>query len=710
MGLKQVLSPTGSLQPPASSASNPDSALRPTRLGLDLDFYVNPVTGDDATNGQVATPWRSIARFHSFVESFQSIAGTLRCFIVGATATPAVMTELTCPPLDGGKLVYLGSGATVVATIVAAAGSDQTVVLTNDAIGVDVAGCQLVCTAGDNIGLKRTIGQYVAGAPSSLAPASNLTFAGVGDTWQVVRPSQRVTWADGIVLMGARGGGAIPGESADDGVYFSNLVIEGSPRLAQSDVYLFGVESSAGGCTVQAGTRLLAGRAAGDMPWLGILDASIARGWGYSQRRLTHPPTAGAVLVNQESDSYVGGYVAGCRWAMRESLANGWLMGGMLWGGFQAEAVEVSAPGCALLIGFDTVTLSMGSTAAGVVRCERQGYIEMTGCTLDGGADGTTLLRATGLGTIYVSGALAGSTTGIAQDASGAGNILWDLEPAITGTVADLAVESVTASNSALAAAPAIVEDATGLSWIARRVPVSFPVTPPTSLPLASAHNAIPILAVIPANTPTVIVPAPPAGYVNVLQTLRLVTGADATVAIVSDAVGLLTRRSVAANTTQALQLGQTVCFYSEGAITAELVAAAIGGTVDGYAVQMPKPAGLYQAYLALTNVFAAVPGAAPAAQAAIPLGSGVISTPLFTGTGDVLINGDSAASTIQFRLTRGATVQTWQETSLAANSLRSLTAPALLAGDTLEARTTVAPVTAGAVAVRLGWLQVPQV
>jgi hypothetical protein len=343
---------------------------------------------------------------------------------------------------------------------------------------------------------------------------------------------------------------------------------------------------------------------------------------------------------------------------------------------------------------------SQQSDVSGVIAAYGGGsHVRLSNVALDGGPDGMTLIRSLSQALIECSDQVqspSGTTTGIAQDASGAGKILWDHQPALTGAIADLAVDLATGSNSLLATAPSILEDAiTGLSWIARSTTLG--ATPD----LPGTNGSILVRVANPATG--LILAAPPAGFMN----LVLLAGQNAAAALtltfrVRDADGLQFTQGATP------LAAATAAFLSTGfplVVTSDLNADVSGGTggtpceFRGSYIQVRIPHGMVRAAVVLTSAYQSIP-VVPASG--LVAGYTIVPSYESANQGIVVVNGDSATCTPQFRLTRGATVFAWNAPVTAIGArLAPIPVMPLQAGDVLEVKLAVAPVVAGTIILR---------
>jgi hypothetical protein len=214
--------------------------------------------------------------------------------------------------------------------------------------------------------------------------------------------------------------------------------------------------------------------------------------------------------------------------------------------------------------------------------------------------------------------------------------------------------------------------------------------------------NSGSILVEIASGATVQVMPAPPAGYLNVLGFLRLknLSGASPIGYTIQDSDGnILGANTTLAASGQATAIGGPL--YSAKAVTATVTGA--GGPVqfNGFWSQVPI-VGPYRtlvpfvlnATLAAQSIPQCVP---PAGYVANVLGADEIYGAFATWS----CNRDSASATYIWRITRGAVV--WEGNTLAAQSANSRNyslwyCPAVLPGDTLECRLLAAPVSANTV------------
>jgi hypothetical protein len=202
-----------------------------------------------------------------------------------------------------------------------------------------------------------------------------------------------------------------------------------------------------------------------------------------------------------------------------------------------------------------------------------------------------------------------------------------------------------------------------------------------------------------------VIVPAPPAGFMN----LAVIEAHNADAALTlsfrlndtDGGVGGPGAATVAASA-DAFPVLSAVPALLTSALTAD-VSGGTGGTpleCRGNYVQVPRPVGLVIGVLVLTNAFQTVPNVVPASGVNEPYRL----SPLWenSGLGSVVFNGDTAAAVLNWKLTRSAQVFQWS-TNLTGNGTRTSSSgfPALLPGDVLEAKLAAPPVVAGSIIFR---------
>jgi hypothetical protein len=210
-----------------------------------------------------------------------------------------------------------------------------------------------------------------------------------------------------------------------------------------------------------------------------------------------------------------------------------------------------------------------------------------------------------------------------------------------------------------------------------------------------------------------VIVPAPPAGFMN----LAIVTGHNADAALtllfrLHDADG-----DQGSNGSAALAAGSDAAASTSGfpfaGLVSDLTAVVSGGTggtpceFRGMYNQVPIPTGLIRTTLALTNAYQSIASIVPAAGQNV----GYRTVPLYdvSNQGIIVFNGDTANCQPQFRLTRSAQQFLWNGPIVAVGA-RSAPTPvlALLPGDTLEVKLVAPPVVAGSVLLRAIYLPSP--
>lgn len=160
-----------------------------------------------------------------------------------------------------------------------------------------------------------------------------------------------------------------------------------------------------------------------------------------------------------------------------------------------------------------------------------------------------------------------------------------------------------------------------------------------------------------------IIVPAPPAGYLNISTAeAHNADGALTATFRINDAdggAGGPGAATVAAGADAFPFLSGVPC-VSTSALTA-VVSGGTGGTpieFRGNYVQIPKPVGLVIGVVVLTNAFQSVPNVVPAAGINEPWRL----TPLWENSaqGSLIFNGDTAAGVLNWKLTRAATVFQW--------------------------------------------------
>lgn len=233
------------------------------------------------------------------------------------------------------------------------------------------------------------------------------------------------------------------------------------------------------------------------------------------------------------------------------------------------------------------------------------------------------------------------------------------------------------------------------------------PAIPNALMPqsLSAPNNEGSIAVVVPAGATQIVVPAPPAGFVNVLHDLCLASSdeVDPVDVVVTD-LGLGT---VVNRMTLPINVNPSVYFLgnvvAQGALQLAAAGVSSGARLTGGYFRVPADKVIPWA-LVLTDTFAPVPSIIPSAgfcnrifgTAAQPSGF-----PGFTGSfwGD---NADSAPAQIEWRHTRGAVVTVYRELALIVGDREALNIafPSLLTGDTLEFRTVGAPVVPGSVVV----------
>jgi len=219
---------------------------------------------------------------------------------------------------------------------------------------------------------------------------------------------------------------------------------------------------------------------------------------------------------------------------------------------------------------------------------------------------------------------------------------------------------------------------------------------------LVSPNNAGSVIATVATGTTTQLLAAPPAGYAWLISSWN----------VVNDDAAL----------TLAYELTEDGNLVDGRAMTAAQIASPGGGlgltgalsmAVTGAGTSVTISLSYYRVRLtdfvmwrlALTDTFQAVAAIVP------PVGRASKFTSLNTGFSTLsvaspmyILNNDSASTTVQVKITRGATIITRTNGAVAANASRTtfsaLSLPNLLPGDLVEIKAIVAPVTADKVVV----------
>lgn len=233
--------------------------------------------------------------------------------------------------------------------------------------------------------------------------------------------------------------------------------------------------------------------------------------------------------------------------------------------------------------------------------------------------------------------------------------------------------------------------------------PWVWPPPPLEAQPFAPVFPGGTIFARVANPASAVILKAPPSGYIN----LAVFATHNA------DAVNTLTFRVHDADGDQCGNGAAPLVANSDAfpvpatlplIVTTDLTAVVAGGTggtpaeFRGNYTQVPAPI-MLRSTIALTTAYQAIPVVPASGQV---MGIRFVSVSEGSNLGLVIFNGDTANCTPQFRLTRGATVFTWNA-SLVTVGVRSFPSPVppLLTGDLLEVKLSGAPVIAGSILLR---------
>ncbi len=716
---------------PSGGAVVPPGTSTALVLDADVDRWLDPDNGNDSNPGTLANPWLTFAPFKILIESYVSIEANARLHILASEfGNVPQFTGLTAPTLgQHGKVVLLGIGVTEntgeagPGTFVAS-GTSTTLVI-NTALypyGGDPRGWIAECVAGANLNVRVAIGQGTAaeGGAASLVPAAPLSFAGIGDTWRMIRPSAELFFPATVTCTGpGRGTGADP-DGNDQGLYIANLRISGTPTFAFLSTWFYSAEAFGSdlvpGCNCIFGEDCFAGFGVTGgfaLPWIDP-NAALWNGAGltaiFDVTRAS--PNVTDLILQFGNFSAAAGYVCGTTWHVSGLGASGIMDGGGLWGNVAADSNPVDVRGGARMsIGVNGGTIcgvrNDNEAANGVIYCQDPDSLITLGHvallpTGDLGAT-TTLLRATNGGEIdCVSdfGAPSGSTTGTAQDASGDGVIVWDSQPALVGTI-ELQVTGIRGFNSQLASAASGLRDALNISRIVRRT-IALPVTASEQQsPPMPPFNAGSIFCEVAAGVAVTAVPAPPSGQVNLIigcscKNADAVNAGTPELSVGGVPIGL-TGSVVGSGQGIGPITGGVVA--AEGAVTASRIAGASSSLkFYGAYVQVPK-ANLVPVIISLSAVFQSIPSIVPpAGWVARVLGNSFAtnSAPSWS-----LNNGDNVVHTATWQITRGALVIVFNGTSAGITNRTTNSGtnfPVILPGDLVEVKTNEAITTPGTV------------
>jgi hypothetical protein len=140
------------------------------------------------------------------------------------------------------------------------------------------------------------------------------------------------------------------------------------------------------------------------------------------------------------------------------------------------------------------------------------------------------------------------------------------------------------------------------------------------------------------------------------------------------------------------------------------VISAGTGGTpceFRGVYNQVPIPVGMQRAVLVMTNAYQSLAAVVPASG--VNVGYSLMPILVSTLQGIAVYNGDTAACTVNFRLTRGSTAFLWNNTVSAPPS-RAAFFPVepLLPGDVFEAKLAAPPNVAGSIILRANFVPSP--
>jgi hypothetical protein len=677
-------------------------------LILDAAFFLDPAAGSDSNTGrELAQSWKTFERFGAYVTQFARIDSTVTLTLAQTdleSPTLATWAELTLPQLGAaGKIVFLGTGsALVMAPFVALEHSSAArVQLPESVLPIgDQSGFTLECTAGANVGCKRSIKQVVTGDQVYLFPSIAFPNDTAGDTFRVTRPGTRFTWPEPSGdMVPLRGGGGTTDAYANvqSGVWFSNLVIEGSAAFGDGAVvHLAGVEASgiSGGgaaCITCTGNAVvISGIQSEPMPWLGEpSEDGLWNGWGLQQAAESER------ILLAFTGSLTGTL---CGSSVQAFGGSAYLLGGRLRGGVGGAVLAAGATRV------NITNVDCFAEDSNVIESRDGARVNIfASAPMELDADESAILRALTSGQIEVAAGAAAQFTGMSSnsygcDSSGGGLIRWFDQPNLTGAIADLKADGFTAANAALLGSPSSLDGGTSSARIER---VSTNTI--ARFKTAQGPNAVKDVYIHAAPGAAVqLVPAPPAGFMWAFITFHVMNN-DAALATdwkIFDADGplggalALAAQTIAAN-------GFSTVLYSNKAIQFQCTGAGVGCSVGGMYFLKPLP-DLYIAQLLTSNVFTPVLGIVPSVPGfrTVALAHEQFDILQAHQSYPVCCSFDSATNTLFHRFTRGTATFT---RNLGNNGVGAtaqigrqqiwVSPSALKIGDVFEARLNSAPV-----------------
>lgn len=686
------------------------------------DRFLNADTGSDTNNGKTpATAWQSFTPFDAFLKTIAVIRNAYARLTIAPSTATATLSALFIPVLEGtGQVVIRGTE-----TIAMLDPDDAPVIITADASSSvnaivanpwpapahNAAGWQMICTSGANVGSRRTCVDFqLEGSVAGLIPARLLDFAGVGDTWAIVRPAAAFVW-DFFTLNGQ--GQLLQELTAEaPGVYFSNLEIQNTPAVSNGVFYFSGIDYR-----VDAGhpgfgfifgedstTLLGSGQAQALDP-----TATLWLGYGVGCRKEERNASCNEFLSVFGSNAQL--FAAACGTQLRLNANAGVCQfAGQLWGQTTGNSPSVICEGDGGQISIArfsdiAVPLSAPTAAPGVVFASGpRSTIQLGNVFMI--AD-PTLLRATAGGLIQILAAtnppFGTSNLGDAQDATGGGRIEWDRQPALSSVNgAELRVTGLTARNTLLATEGTGLVDGLGQSSITR---------PPTTTPVDGQLVRYPATEMPPRNTGSffletsdglnhALINAPPAGYFTWFGPQSGVVNAGVaagTPQIRINGLQVDTLSSLAAGD-EAQPFNMPSPFVTTFAVIAQRVAGTSAKLQYRGSYSYIPQGNIVTFLMALTAAFQTIPAIIPPAGFGSRLLAAGALLNIFEWN---MINNDSVPHTIVLQVTRGAVVSTFTTSFGSASPQQNLSANpnmTLLNGDVVEVKTGEAIVTAGSV------------
>jgi hypothetical protein len=205
-----------------------------------------------------------------------------------------------------------------------------------------------------------------------------------------------------------------------------------------------------------------------------------------------------------------------------------------------------------------------------------------------------------------------------------------------------------------------------------------------------------------------ILVPAAPSGFARLLTTLTAINSQAGAVFIdIQDnfGYGIIKDLPGASNVPVELTSNILPMFCQHGNLSCNVGGAGLSVFLYGEYVTFSLDGHeIVEGILDPTTTFATVPNIVPtdASKTAIPFAQTWL--PGYAPQLDFIMGVDSIANTVQFRITRGATVLTFNKAIAAGVNKTQLPVgfPGLIAGDVVEARLLTAPVTPGQIHLRM--------